>query len=269
MRCSDAIPSTLFGSLHDTLTEGAEICKDLVKSKLGPTADSVLCVLHALPKYWVDACMWLIRILIRICSLWQIYEGGSLSALLVDGTPGCSAFRLCEIQVLVEPGHHSLLEQDRARLLYVIQNGDSSGVSGFGAAIRVVMRSDDAPQASMVAKDVCDGSVIDSETGKFQELLWGATNGATTIGLLSTEQESGVCRWVAYLCKEEIRAVEVLEVLSAREDDQESCSPGEPQSWMRRKHVCLAKTYCRQRAELLQRVVMDLEAQLNLLQDCG
>ena len=169
----------------------------------------------------------------------------------------------------MEPGNHSLLEQNRARLLYVIQSGDSSGVSGFGAAVRVVMRSDDASKISRVAKDVSESSVKDAENSEIQDLLWGPCDGTTTIAELGPEQEVGVCKWVAHLCEEEILAVEVLEKDAEREDNENICSPSLPQIiWMQRKHDSLARTYSRQRVELLRRVHQDLEAQMMLSKSC-
>ena len=197
----------------------------------------------------------------------QVFESGPMSALLVDGAPGNNTFRLREIQVLEEPGKHPILEQNVARLLYIIQNGAGSGSQGFGAAVRVVMRSEGPFLIGGCARDDCDGSVMDADSGGIQR-LWGPIDGSTTIAWLSPDRESGVCQWVVQLCKEQIRTSEVLEELAAAEGYKKSVLLDQPKDWMRSKHICIARMYCRQRILLLRRVIQDLEAQINLSQAC-
>ena len=205
----------------------------------------------------------------------QVYEGATLSALLVDGAPGCGGLRLTEVHLLTELGDQPLLELHTARLMYVVQNAGTSGRGGgggdFGSAVRVVLRSepgaealgpDPQPDCGMTAA-LGERSSADSDWAR------GSSGGLPSVRWLSPEQEAGACRWVLHLCHEELRTAEALEEQGSRGDEcDDAASLSAAESWMRATHIRLASTYCEQRAALLRTVMRDLEAQLLLLQGC-
>ena len=167
-------------------------------------------------------------------------------------------------QVLIKLGDHPLLERSDARLLYVLQNCGSGG-AGFGAGVRVSLRSDASPEAPGADRE------SDSEVGSHQEQvdavsgLYGSPEGITKTICLSPEHERGACRWVLHLCEEERRTVEALAEEGARGDVPGAEALSVVQEWMHRRHVLLASTYCGVRLALLLNVMQDLEAQLHLV----